>query len=140
VIVLDTNVVSELMRPAPAPSVLDWVDVQEPSDLMITTVTAAELRAGVAVLPSGRRRSDISRRMEQLLTRTFAGAVLPFDLEATAHYADVVATRRRAGRPIPALDAQIAAICRQHDAALASRNVRDFAATGVDVIDPWSAG
>lgn len=139
-IVLDTNVLSELMLPAPTPAVLDWVDAQQPSEVWITAVTAAELRAGVAVLPAGRRRSAVSRRVEQLLTRTFADAVLPFDVDATAHYAEVVAARRRAGRPVSALDAQIAAICRQHDVSLATRNVRDFAATGVEVINPWSAG
>jgi len=92
VIVLDTNVVSELMRPAPVLAVLDWVDSREPSELVITAITAAELRAGVGVLPAGRRRSEIGRRMESLLTQTFAGSVLPFDVDATPHYADVVAT------------------------------------------------
>jgi len=138
-IVLDTNVVSELMRPAPTPAVLDWVDAQPPSELVITAVTAAELRAGVAVLPSGRQRTDVSRRMELLLTRTFGDSILPFDGPASAHYAEVVAARQRAGRPISALDAQIAGICRQHDAVLATRNMRDFASIGVELIDPWTA-
>jgi len=137
VIVLDTNVVSELMRPAPVLAVLDWVDSREPSELVITAITAAELRAGVGVLPAGRRRSEIGRRMESLLTQTFAGSVLPFDVDATPHYADVVATRRRAGKPVTAMDAEIAAICRQHAATLATRNIPDFAATGVELINPW---
>ena len=136
-IVLDTNVVSELMRPAPVPAVLDWVDAQPPADLAITAITAAELRAGVELLAAGRRRADVARRMDRLLTRTFAGAIVPFDADDTPHYGEIVAARQRAGRPIAALDAQIAAICRNHDAQLATRNVRDFADTGVDVIDPW---
>lgn len=135
-IVLDTNVVSELMRPAPTPAVLDWVDAQHPADVAITAITAAELRAGVSVLPTGRRRIELGRQVERLLTRTFADAVLPFDLDAAAHYADVVADRQRAGRPIMALDAQIAGICRHHEATLATRNVRDFAATSVILVDP----
>ena len=136
-IVLDTNVVSELMRPAPAPAVLDWVDAPEPSEIVITAITAAELRAGVAVMPAGRRRDDVARRMESLLTRTFADAVLPFGIEASPHYADIVAVRRRTGKPISATDAQLAAICRHYEATLATRNIADFAATGVEVVNPW---
>jgi len=137
VIVLDTNVVSELMQPAPTLAVLDWVDSREPSELVITAITAAELRAGVALLPVGRRRNEIGRRMESLVTRTFAGSVLPFDVDATTHYAEVIAARRRSGKPISAMDAQIAGICRRHEATLATRNRKDFAATGVELIDPW---
>lgn len=136
-IVLDTNVLSELARPAPNQRVLDWVDRQDSSDLVITVVTAAEVRAGVAQLPHGRRKNDIDARMESLLTETFGGAVLPFDLDSTLHYADIVSTRRRAGTPISAFDAEIAAICRQYQATLATRNVADFVATGVEIIDPW---
>lgn len=137
-IVLDTNVVSELIRPAPHARVIDWVDAREASDLVITVITAAEVRAGIAQLPAGRRKDDIATRIESLLSETFAGAVLPFDVFATPYYAEIVAARRRAGTPISALDAQIAAICRQHQATLATRNVRDFTATGVELLDPWN--
>jgi hypothetical protein len=137
VIVLDTNVVSELMQPAPTLAVLDWVDSREPSELVITAITAAELRASVALLPVGRRRNEIGRRMESLVTRTFAGSVLSFDVDATPHYADVVATRQHTGKPIAAMDAEIAAICRQYAATLATRNISDFAATGVELVNPW---
>jgi predicted nucleic acid-binding protein len=138
VIVLDTNVVSELMRRSPNASVLAWTDAQRSPDLAITAVTAAELRAGVATMPAGRRRTRIAERIDGLVQQTFAGRVLPFDAESGEHYADIVARRRRAGAPISVLDAQIAAITRRRDAALATRNVKDFVRTGVTLIDPWS--
>jgi toxin FitB len=138
-IVLDTNVLSELIRDAPNARVLDWVDGHDSSELVITAITAAELRTGLAQLPSGRRRSKLGEQIERLLVDTFDGKALPFDIDSSAVYADIVARRKRAGTPIAALDAQIAAICRQHRAALATRSAKDFAATGVDVIDPWVA-
>jgi toxin FitB len=138
-IVLDTNVLSELVRPRPARGVVEWVDRIESSELMITAVTAAELRVGIAQLPNGQRKIRISGQVEALIAETFVGYVLPFDVISSEHYADIVAMRRSAGRPISALDAQIAAICRQHSAMLATRNIQDFAGTGVDVVDPWDA-
>jgi toxin FitB len=139
VIVLDTNVVSELMRPQPAPPVLEWVDAQPSSDLLLTSVTAAELRAGVALLPRGRRQATIADRVETLIDETFAGYVLPFDVDSSTHYAEIVATRTRAGSPISTADAQFAAICRQHDATLATRNTPDFLNTGLTLVNPWEA-
>jgi toxin FitB len=139
VIVLDTNVLSELLRPEPATGVVAWVDAQESAELAITVITAAELRAGVAFLPRGRRRTAIGRSVELLLVETFAGSVLPFDEGAAIEYADVVARRRRAGAPITALDAEIAAICRLYGASLATRNTSDFEGTGVRLLDPWAA-
>lgn len=136
-IVLDTNVLSELVRPRPAPAVVDWVDGQDPDQLAITALTAAEIRAGIALLDSGRRKRELERQMEGLLGETFAGLVLPFDDEATPAYAQVVATRRRAGRPIGAFDAQIAAICLHREVPLATRNTDDFAGLGLRLIDPW---
>jgi predicted nucleic acid-binding protein len=139
VIVLDTNVVSELVRPTPSAAVINWLDIQASPELVITALTAAEIRAGVALLPSGRRKEHIARQMEVLLTETFAGYVLPFDVYSTPHYADILASRSRAGRPISAIDAQIAAISRQHQAILATRNTADFTDTGLDLINPWEA-
>ncbi len=138
-IVLDTNVVSELARPTPSQTVIDWIDVHDSAELVITALTAAEVRAGVALLPSGRRKVEIGLRMEALLTETFAGYVLAFDIDSTPHYADILATRTRAGRTIGAIDAQIAAISRQHQATLATRNTTDFTDTGLDLINPWTA-
>lgn len=140
VIVLDTNVVSELMRTGPSPAVLEWVDARASSELMLTAVTAAELRAGVALLPAGRRHRDIAERVESLIDETFAGYVLAFDVDSSGYYAQVVASRTKAGQPISTPDAQIAAICRQHEATLATRNTRDFIHIDVDLIDPWHAG
>lgn len=136
-IVLDTNVVSELARPRPAPEVVDWVDAQNAADLVITAVTAAEIRTGVALLSTGRRRRQIAERMEALITETFAGYVLAFDVDSAEHYAIVVATRTHAGRPVSGLDAQIAAICVQHSATLATRNIDDFAGLGLSLVNPW---
>ena len=136
-IVLDTNVVSELARPAPNQAVIDWVDAQDSSSLVLTALTAAEVRAGVALMPEGRRKRDVGLRMESLLTETFAGFVLAFDIDSSAHYADIVAGRKRTGWPIGAIDAQIAAVCRQHEAALATRNIADFTDTGLALVNPW---
>lgn len=136
-IVLDTNVVSELMRRRPAEAVLGWVDGEDASILAITAVTAAELLHGVARLPNGARRRKLTAAVHGVLTEDFAGRILPFDGSAAVHYADLVAARERDGRPVSIADAQIAAICRHHGAMLATRNVRDFDMTGVDVLDPW---
>jgi len=138
-IVLDTNVVSELMRRRPEAAVLEWIDGERPSDLAITAVTAAELLHGVARLPNGARRRRLAAAVDGMLVEDFAGRLLPFDGAAAVHYAQLVAARERAGRPIAVADGQIAAICRHYGAALATRNVRDFAATGVEVLDPWTA-
>lgn len=139
-IVLDTNVLSELMRRRPAARVLRWVDGQDASALAITAVTVAELLYGVARLPAGARKAKLAAAAEALVREDFSGRVLPFDVAAAAHYAELVAERDRNGRPVSVSDGQIAAICRCHGAALATRNVRDFDATGVSVHDPWSAG
>jgi len=139
VIVLDTNIVSELARPTPSQVVIERVDAQESSSLVITALTAAEVRAGVALLPGGRRKQDVGLRMESLLTETFAGFVLAFDIDSSAHYAHILAGRERAGRPINAFDAQIAAACRQYEAILATRNTADFTDTGIQLLDPWDS-
>jgi predicted nucleic acid-binding protein len=138
VIVLDTNVLSELIKPTPVPQVLRWVDDQDSAELVITSITAAELRAGVAVLPRGRRKDTIARKIERLISDVFGGYVLPFDADSSSHYADIVAGTRRRGRPMSALDVQVAAICRQHDATLATRNITDFDAVKLPVVNPWS--
>jgi len=139
VIVLDTNVVSELARPRPNPAVIEWVDAHDSSELVITALTAAEVRAGVALLPEGSRKHKIGLRMESLLTETFAGYVLAFDIDSSAYYADILSARRHGGRPISTFDAQIAAVCRQYEAVLATRNFADFADTGITVVNPWDA-
>jgi predicted nucleic acid-binding protein len=134
---LDTNVISELMRASPNPGVLAWIDGLPRADLFVASVTEAELLYGVALLPPGRRRDDIARAVDAVFADLFRERVLPFDSAAAAAYADIAATRRRAGRPISAFDAAIAAITRSRGATLATRNSADFEGCGVDVIDPW---
>ena len=138
-IVLDTNVVSELMRAEPAGTVVEWVDRLPPVDVFLTAVTVAELLYGIERLPAGRRRRDLAERVDGMLSEDFEHRVLSFDETAAAHFADIVVRRERAGRPINAADAQMAAICRSHGATLATRNVDDFAETGITVTNPWSA-
>jgi predicted nucleic acid-binding protein len=135
-IVLDTNVVSELMRADPAPAVLAWLRQNSGAGLYTTAVTVAEIRYGIAQLPEGQRRESLHQAANEVFA-AFPRQVLPFDLAAASSYADVVAGRDRAGQPIDGFDAQIAAICRSHVAALATRNTRDFTDTGIEVIDPW---
>ena len=136
-IVLDTNVVSELMRPSPAPAVVEWIAGHDAADLFLTAVGEAELRAGVAVMPAGRRRDGIASAVESMLREDFASRILAFDSAAARSYAAVVAARRRSGRPLAQFDGQIAAIAHSRRMAVATHNTRDFEDTGVDLIDPW---
>lgn len=138
-IVLDTNVLSELIRPNASPAVRAWFDTQPADRLATSAVTAGEMLAGVERLPVGRRRRALSEEVTVLLHEDFAGRVMPFDLAAVGEYAVVMATRQQAGRPISVLDAQIAAICRNRGARLATRNIADFEDTGVELINPWEA-
>jgi predicted nucleic acid-binding protein len=137
VIVIDTNVVSELMRPAPAQAVLDWFGGQDPSVLYLSAVSEAELRRGVVILPEGRRHDALRGAIDAMVTEDFAGRVLPFDSAAALAFATVFAARRAAGRPISFPDCQIAATARAHGAAVATRNMGDFAGCGIDVLNPW---
>lgn len=129
-IVLDTNVTSELMRPAPLLVVTAWVRARNARELYTTSITMAEIRYGIERLPGGRRK-DLLRITAEDVFSAFAEAVLPFDAAAAAEYAGIVSRRDRTGAPIDGFDAQIAAICRTHGAALATRNVKDFDATGI---------
>ncbi|MEU7572909.1 type II toxin-antitoxin system VapC family toxin [Micromonospora sp. NPDC049240] len=135
-IVLDTNVVSELMRAEPAPAVLAWLRRSSSAGLYTTAVTVAEIRFGIARLPQGQRRESLHQSANEIFA-AFPRQVLPFDLAAAGAYADVVAGREMLGRPIDGFDAQIAAICRTQVATLATRNTKDFADTGIEVTDPW---
>jgi predicted nucleic acid-binding protein len=137
VIVIDTNVVSELMRPAPAQAVLDWFAGRKAGELYLTAINAAELWAGVAILPAGRRRDLLHAAVDAMIAEDFAGRVLPFDSAAARAYAGIVAGRRTAGLAVREADCQIAAIARAAGAAVATRNVGDFRETGVRVLNPW---
>ena len=139
-IVLDTYVVSELMRAAPSEFVVDWVDQQPAEDVHLAAITVAELLYGVARLPDGTRKTDLAHRIEAMLSEDFDHRVVPFDETAAGHYADIVVRRERAGRPISMADAQIAATCRSHGALLATRNIDDFTDTGINITNPWMLG
>ena len=138
-IVLDTNVVSEVLRPAPDPTVVAWLGALT-GDVAVTAVTLAELLAGVRRLSEGRRKSVLAEHIDAVLqTYRDSGSILAFDEVAASHYADILAARERAGLPISTADAQIAAICRARAATCATRNTKDFAHTGVDLVDPWAS-
>ncbi len=135
--VLDTNVVSELMRPAPAPAVEAWVAGRPAETLFFSAIGEAELRYGVAIMPEGRRRNQIDAEVEAVLSKDFEGRVLPFDSRAARAYAEIAAELRAAGRPAAQADCQIAAVARARGMAVVTRNVRHFEHMGIDVTDPW---
>jgi toxin FitB len=139
VIVVDTNVVSELMRPSPSARVRDWVNAQAPDELCTTAITVAEIRCGLERLPRGRRKDSLLAAVTEVFAE-FSEFIQPFDADAAVWYATIVARRDRLGLPIDGFDAQMAAICRTRGAALATRNAEDFRETGIDVIDPWQEG
>ncbi|MBS1887192.1 MAG: type II toxin-antitoxin system VapC family toxin [Actinobacteria bacterium] len=134
-IVLDTNVISELARQGPSERVLAWVDSQD--RVAVTATTAAELLCGIARLPDGARKSRLEEAIREMMDGPLRDGVLAFDRAAASHYAEIVADRDKAGRPIAIADAQITAICRSRGAPLGTRNVRDFDAVGIKVVNPW---
>jgi toxin FitB len=136
-IILDTNIVAELLRPAPASSVEAWLAARDSATVYFTTVGEAELRLGVAILPAGRRRTALAQAIDEMLEEDFRYRILPFDRAAARAYAAIAADRRAAGRPISQFDCQIAAIARAHEAAVATRNTSDYEGCGIEVIDPW---
>ncbi|MDE0136266.1 MAG: type II toxin-antitoxin system VapC family toxin [Acidimicrobiaceae bacterium] len=138
-IVLDTNVISEVMRERPDTGVLAWIDDQPAGELCVTAITEAEIRTGIAILPDGSRKLGLVDAVERAFGTLFAGRVLPFDSNAAQAYAQIAADRRARGRPISQADCQIAATARSIRASLATRNVSDFDGCGIDVINPWNA-
>lgn len=138
-VLLDTNVLSEFMRPEPASQIVAWLDVQAPDQVWICAVTCAEIRLGIALLPDGQRKLALQAAANAMFEEDFGGRCLPFDETAASCYASVVASRTRQGRPISVEDAQIAAIALANCLTLATRNVRDFEAIdGLSVSNPWS--
>lgn len=137
-LILDTNVVSEVMRVQPHAGVLAWIDRQASDDLHVTAVTEAEIRTGVAILPEGERRRGLAVAADRAFGMLFAERVLPFDSGAARAYAAITAARRSSGRPISQADCQIAAIARSVGAPVATRNVSDFEGCGIEVINPWT--
>jgi len=138
-IVLDTNVLSELMRLEPAMEVMGWIDGRPSNELWLSSITVAEIMYGIGRLPDGQRKHNLAQAAVAMFNEDFADRILSFDAEAATHYAEIVIARERSGRPISMADAQIAAICRSHSVVLATRNGKDFENTGIDLINPWLA-
>ena len=138
-ILLDTNVVSEPLRHAPAQRVIEWIDAQAMETLFLSAITVAELRAGVALLPAGKRLAGLQENLEKRILPLFAGRVLPFDLACTPAYAALLAKARTAGLAIATADGCIAAIAAANGFAVATRDASPFDAAGVAVINPWLA-
>jgi predicted nucleic acid-binding protein len=138
-ILLDTNVVSEPLRSAPEARVIEWIDAQPLETLFLSAVTVAELRAGVALLPAGKRRDGLQESLERRVLPLFAGRVLPLDLACTLAYADLMARARTAGVSIATADGYIAAIAAANGFVVATRDTAPFETAGVVVINPWLA-
>jgi predicted nucleic acid-binding protein len=136
-ILVDTNVVSELMRRNPSPAVLAWFGAQDALELHLSAIGEAELRRGAALVPRGQRRDRLVRAIDAMVAEDFAGRVLPFDSAAAVAFAAIFLDRRAAGRPISFPDCQIAATARARGATIATRNVGDFEGCGIRVTDPW---
>lgn len=138
-IVLDTNVVSEMMKAVPSPAVLSWMNGQDASRLFLTAVTVGEIRYGMRVLPEGKRRRSLEEGFERILAEGFAGRILAFDEAAAQRYGEVMGQRKEIGRPLAILDGQIASIAWSNGYAVATRNVQDFLECGVEVVNPFGS-
>ena len=137
-IVLDTNVLSEALRPVPEPSVLDWLANQPRASLFTTTITRGEILYGIRLLSDGKRRRGLWDGAKKIFDEDFADQVLSFDSDAADMYAEIATSRRTAGKPLSQFDAMIVAMARSRGASLATRNAKDFEDCGVDVISPWT--
>jgi predicted nucleic acid-binding protein len=137
-ILLDSNVVSEAMKPEPHPAVRDWLDEQAAETLYLSSVTIAELMFGIGALPKGKRKDKLAAVFDGVL-ELFGDRILPFDTKAARHYADLAVKARAAGKGFPTPDGYIAAIAASHDFTVASRDTSPFTAAGLPVIDPWTA-
>ena len=138
-IILDTNVISELMRAKPEPVVVDWFRVRSLLEMATTTINLAEIRRGLARLPFGRRRRDLEVTFNSLAARGFANRVFDFDASAVDAYGDLAVERERAGRPLEGFDGLIAAIAKSRGLPIATRSMDDFAECGIDLINPWNS-
>jgi predicted nucleic acid-binding protein len=137
-IILDTNVVSEPLRPAPDPAVLAWLDRQAPESLYLTTINLAELLAGIELLPAGKRRTDLKLALLGRMLPLFDQRLLSFDSSAAEAFAQINALAQAAGSPVSFADGAIAAIAAARGFMIATRNVRDFNGTGVKIVNPWT--
>ena len=138
-LVVDTNVISEAFRPEPDARVKAWLEAQPPASVFTTAISQAEILYGIALLPKGRRQAALLTAAVMMFEEDFRGRVLPFDSEAATIYAALASVRRQGGLPIAFADAQIAAATQSRGGRLATRNVRDFADCGIDIVNPWGA-
>ena len=138
-IILDTNVISELLRPAPEPKVEHWLSAQDGLNVYLTSISEAELRYGLAIMGNGKRRAALVDAVDRILREDLAGRILPFDSDAAQSYATIAAARRAAGRPIAQADCQIASIAHTRGATVATRNTPDFEGCEIDLMNPWTA-
>jgi hypothetical protein len=136
-IVLDTNVISEVLRPIPEPAVLEWLRSMSRSDLWTSSIVVAELFSGVDLMPSGKRQQTLREKMEQMVSTIFTGRIVTFNFAAARAYGPILATRQRMGRPIDEMDALIAATALTNRATLATRNIADFEHCGIALVNPW---
>ena len=136
-IILDTNVISELMRNQPDIEVKHWISKQTPIHLNITTITIAEIQRGLMRLPTGKRRTQLTNSFEAFVTEAFNGRIFPFDEKAAYHYGHIAAHCEMQGINTDAVDLMIAAIAKTHQAAISTRNVKDFTGCGIEIINPW---
>lgn len=137
-ILLDTNVLSEAMRPAPEPKVIRWLDAQPEMEVWISATTVAEIHLGIALLPDGKRKAMLFEIAEQMFLEDFSNQCLPFDCDAAREYARIIANRNQQGRPVSVEDAQIAAIAIVCNLTLATRNKKDFVGIkGLAIVNPW---
>jgi predicted nucleic acid-binding protein len=139
-IILDTNVVSEPLKPAPDQGVVNWLNAQAPETLYITSINLAELMAGVEALPQGKRRDTLSVALSTQVAALFQGRILSFDIKAAQAFGVCHASAHAKGNPIAFADCAMAAIAKANGFMIATRNVRDFVGTGIDIIDPWTLG
>lgn len=139
-IILDTNIVAELMREAPASGVVDWLNGQPSSTLFLSTITLGEITYGLRILPSSRRRRALEAGFERVIATGFASRILTFDEAAAREYGEIMGRRKEMGRPLGIMDGQIAAIARSKGYAVATRNVRDFLDCGVEILNPFGHG
>ncbi len=136
-IVLDTNVLSELMKRKGSKVVRNWAAQQPVMSLFTTTITQAEILYGIAILPQGKRKDELTHAANLMFAEDFSRRVLPFDEVAAVAFASIAAQRRANGNPLSQADAQIAAICYTRQATIATRNVSDFTGCGISIINPW---
>ena len=137
-ILLDTNVISEPLKLSADAGVLAWIDAQSIATLYLSAISLAELRFGIAALPTGKRQETLHLGLEQRILPLFADRILPFDASASQAYADILSTARAQGRAISTADGYIAATAKRHGFTVATRDASPFEAAGITVINPWT--